>query len=486
VKVGSEDTQAGTERILLSSPITPRTLAIRLLLCGAGLACAVAALASASQSQQLTKPGLLFLVIAPAATALVLVYVAIWQPDRVARWHPERHGRRLLGELSLLALSLIAVELLLSQWAPDSPSQQLTRKQAADKLGRPFDTRTVSEVVAQLRTDGIDALPGLTRQWALSPFVRERLPAGLYPLSHASNAAVVECNEGGEYLVYQTDGAGFHNPRGLLANRRIGIAVVGESYALGHCVPPAQSVIGLVRRVYPDTANFAMAGSYSLSTLASFREYVEPLRPPVVLWMANPHSLVDDEEQADPTLTRYLDPTFSQRLRGRQSEIDQLVRTIAIPAQAELDRAAKVAVDEAESAGLLTILSLTRLRDSSYFALWKSPRQDPEPFVRSVILAKAATERWGGLFVLVILPTHRDVVRQIRPPLWNEAVRKTLAERGVQVIDGVPVFQHHPDPAALFTLRIHNHPTAEGNALLVDYLVQELERRFPQRLADLR
>jgi hypothetical protein len=343
-------------------------------------------------------------------------------------------------------------------------------------------------VVAQLRADGIDALPGLTRQWPHLSFVRERLPAGLYPLSHASNAAVVECNEGGEYLVYRTDESGFHNPPGLVASRRIGIAVIGESHALGHCVPPAQSVTGRLRHRYPSTGNFGLAGSYSLSTLASFREYVEPLRPPLVLWLANPHSLVDEDEERDPTLARYFDPTFSQRLRERQPEIDRLVRTIAIPVQAELDRAAKAAIEEAESTGLVDILSLARLRDREYLRLWRPlvEKEDPQPFVRSVTLAKEATERWGGVFVLVILPTHREVVRKIAPPSWNEDVRKTLTDRGVQIIDAVPVFLRHPDPAALFTLRIHNHPTAEANELLVDYLVQELERRFPQRLAGLR
>jgi hypothetical protein len=490
VNVGSENSPAGIKEILLRSQTTPATVVIRLILFGAGLACAVvvAGLAAAGHLERLTMPGLLFLVIAPSALAVALAYVAIWQPDRVARWRPRRHGRRLAGELSILALSLIVVEVLLMLWAPNIPSQQLTRKKAADKLGRPFDTRTVSEVVAQLRADGIDALPGLTRQWPLLPFVHERLPTGLYPLSHASNAAIVECNEGGEYLVYQTDEYGFHNPRGLLASRQVGIAAIGESHALGHCVPPAQSLVGRLRNRYPGTANVAMAGSYALATLASFREYVEPLRPPVVLWIANPHSLVDDDEQHDPILTRYLDPTFSQRLLERQSQVDRLVRTISIPAQAELDRAAKAAIEQAEAPGLVPILSLRRLRERNYVPLWRPPedKEDPQPFVRSVLVAKEATERWGGVFVLVILPTHREVVRKIRPPLWHKDVRQTLTERGTQVIDAVPVFSRQPDPSALFTLRIHNHPTAEANELLANYLVQELERRFAQRLASLR
>jgi len=35
------------------------------------------------------------------------------------------------------------------------------------------------------------------------------MPDGLFPLSHASNVSVVECNESGRYLVLHTDELGF-------------------------------------------------------------------------------------------------------------------------------------------------------------------------------------------------------------------------------------------------------------------------------------
>ena len=98
---------------------------------------------------------------------------------------------------------------------------------------------------------------------------------------------------------------------------------------------------GIIRKKYPRTANFAVAGNRPLSQLGGFREYVEPMRPRVVLWAVNPNFAVTDEETRDPMLARYLDPTYSQHLLAQQRDIDRLVRTIAIPAQVELDRQAQ-------------------------------------------------------------------------------------------------------------------------------------------------
>jgi hypothetical protein len=479
--------QSGAGDALPTHPTRATVVNRTLLLVAALLGIAViAGLAFVGHLDKLTRPGLLFLVVAPSAVALTLAYVAIRQPERVARWRPQRIGPRLAGELSLLGGTLVGVEMLLAIWGPDSSSPQMRRKIAADKLGLPFDTRTYSEVVAQLRDRGIDALPGISRAWPRRSSVQERLPSGFFPLSHASLASVVECNESGEYLVYQTDEFGLNNPRGLLASGRISIATVGESHALGHCVPASHSVVGLLRRVYPRTANFAMAGGSTLSTLASFREYVEPLQPPLVLWFVNPHDLLVEDEFKDPVLVRYLDPGFSQRLLERQAEVDRLLRSLAIGVQAELDRESRLATDRAND--FSRILLLSRLREQQYIHLWRSAKgaSDPALFLRALTLAKETARQWGGSLVLVISPSYAEVVGKQMSIARKQDMKDALAARQIPVVDGAALFLGQPDPAGLFRMRIANHPTPEGNALLVNHLVQELARRFPQGLADLR
>ena len=211
-----------------------------------------------------------------SAVALGLAYTALRRDEAVNRWR--------VRELALLGVSLVSVEACDCRSESDPASRQLAREKVAETLGIPFDSRTVSQVVDQLRLQGMDALPGIGARWAQLPQVREHLPDGLYPLSHASRAAIVECNENGRYLIYRSDEFGFNNPPRLVASGNVTVAVVGESFALGHCVPQEQSLVGVIRRTIPRTATFGRAGNGTLAELASFREYVEPLRPRVVLW----------------------------------------------------------------------------------------------------------------------------------------------------------------------------------------------------------
>ena len=241
---------------------------------------------------------------------------------------------------------------------------------------------------------------GLMPHGPVFPELRRLLPAGLYPLSHASNAVVVQCNESGRYYFYRTDEWGFNNPPGVLAAGDIDVALVGESYFQGFCLPESQSLAGRIRKNYPRTANFAVAGNRLLGQLGSFREYVEPTRPRVVLWAVNPHFAVMDEETRDPTLARYLDPTYSQHLLARQRDIDRLVRDYrdsgaSRARSAVADQGTERAIERFQRAWLLpeTREQIGRLVGDS-----KPARDGPDlaEFVESLRLAKRATERWGG------------------------------------------------------------------------------------------
>ena len=162
----------------------------------------------------------------------------------------------------------------------------LAIKQATRKLRIDYDARTPSEWRRRYASRGWMSCRGST---ATGPATikLELMADDFFPLSHASHAKIVEVNEGLGFLQYQTDEYGFNNPSGLIASGRVDVAVVGESHALGHCVPPSTSIVDVIRKHYPRTATFGIAGSRVLSQPASFREYVEPLRPHVVVWFVN-------------------------------------------------------------------------------------------------------------------------------------------------------------------------------------------------------
>ena len=193
-----------------------------------------------------------------------------------------------------------------------------------------------------------------------------------------------------------------------------------------------------------------------------------------------------DEDTRDPTLARYLDPTYSQHLLAQQRDIDRLVRTLAIPAQVELDRKAQIRarsarVERYQKAWLLpeTRAQIGRLVGDSSPA-GKGP--DLAEFVECLRLAKQATERWGGNLIVVLLPIYAEVVAgQIEGNLRHDHLAMVVDGLGIPVVDGVDLFERHADPAALYTMRINNHPTAEGYALLADRVLAEIQAVNPRQ-----
>ncbi len=385
---------------------------------------------------------------------------------------------RVALEIVSLGVALLAAEVLLRILAPDPATTQLARKLDADHLGLPFDMRTKSDVVTDLRAHGIDALPGMSREWPRNARVRQQLPDGLFPLSDASNAEIVECNESGEYLRWHTDEFGFNNPAGLILSGHVLAAAVGESFTLGHCLPPQQAFITLLRKSYPTLANFGMEGSGALALLATFREYVEPLKPPLVLWIMHPWTADASAEYADPILRQYLEPGFSQHLLQRRGEVDAAIRTIAVPVQYESDAAQSRALEEARRTRFAGIFSLSQLRKRLHLPELMAkppPPLDLAPFDRSVDLARRTTEGWGGRFVVVIMPLYEEVVsHNLEGPLHHERLVARLHASGFEVIDTVPLFEDSSDAVGLYLNRRANHPSAAGHKLLADYIASQL------------
>jgi hypothetical protein len=412
----------------------------------------------------------------PSILALLFVYAAIFREPGIAE--------RILSEVAMLGVAVLLVEVLLLYAAPDPADRPASRAHAASKLGVPFDTRQVSRFIDDLQQTGPAIFPAITRNWPQFAQVRRFLPQGFYPLSHVSNARVVKCNENGQYLLYRTDEFGFDNPPGLVREGKVDIAVVGESFALGHCVPDNENLVGIIRSQYPRTANFGMASSRPLTTLGSFREYVEPLRPRLVLWTVNIAYVDGRNELRHPVLARYLDPDFSQHLMQRQTEVDRLVGSLALPVQRELDKHERLR--RADRWKHVWELRAIRGRLSDLLRLERARLEKPDPSVllRSLEVAHRATQAWGGVLVVVIAPAYYDVFpgRPERFGLRDE-LKHAVSDLGIEVIDAVELFQGQPDPASLYMLRTNNHPNRRGYALFAEQVLSVSRPHLSQQMA---
>ncbi|MGI9627067.1 MAG: hypothetical protein ACR2QM_09540, partial [Longimicrobiales bacterium] len=150
------------------------------------------------------------------------------------------------------------------------------------------------------------------------------------PLSGVSDVSTLLCNEAGTWVTYQSDEHGFNNPTGIHASDRVQIAVIGDSFVHGWCVPPERTVAGLLTSRVGPAINLGFEASGPLAQLGILREFAAPLRPPVVLWLFfgenDPGDL--ERDMKSPILTRYLDPSYRQGLPGIQPEIDRGLRAV--------------------------------------------------------------------------------------------------------------------------------------------------------------
>lgn len=440
------------------------------------------------QDNALTPAGYLLAYGLPPIAAVTAIGLALRLPaSRVTR---------LLVELVALGVSVLAIEIALTAFASVRPSianvgpgLQLERARIAAKMHLPFDLRTKSQVVADLRAQGIDAYPEFSRDALTHPNVKARFGETLYPLSQVSSSRIVECNESGTFQTFVTDEYGFNNPPGLYAAGHPAIAAVGSSYTLGHCVPGIQGFMHRVRERYPRTLNFGMAGSHVLTMLATMREYVEPLRPPVVLWVMYPNAM-ETGELRDPILRSYLQPGFSQHLLEQRARVDQMLRANLVEVQNEID--AKEGADYAASQRskwrrVLRLSELHERMNESAVPMLKGLMLRPAPltdFSRTqdiIALARDTVAGWGGHLVVVLIPTFEEVVaKQISPDRSNERILRLLQPLNVHVINGVALMRAQADPAAFYNLRSNNHLNEAGHMLLGDFVVADLAAHYPQ------
>ena len=395
---------------------------------------------------------------------------------------------RVVLESSGFVCALVSAEAILllhspEKW-PDSPLAQrmVAREQAAIEQGINYDGRLRTELVRELQSQGRMAVPGFAQGMTMSAAaVAPSGPRDLLPLSNVSDAEVVECNEGTGYLTFHSGDFGFNNPSGLAASP-LDIAVFGASLAVGQCVPRSSSIVSLLRAHYPRTATFGVAGARILSQLALFREYVQPVKPAVVVWVVNTNFAIAREEASHPILVNYLeDAAFSQHLRQRQSEVNSYVRDVLEPLNRKQDQALAV---ELERARRFPFDRLPRLEEVRSVVRFESVWRQPPPAPEDLSYFEAATDRveravtdWGGTLLVVVAPSYSLLKKEPASMARYRAVLKALSASHINVIDGVALFDAQSDPIGLFTLRMDNHPNEQGHLLLANAVIETIQRQ---------
>ncbi|MBF0353711.1 MAG: hypothetical protein HQL43_00540 [Alphaproteobacteria bacterium] len=356
--------------------------------------------------------------------------------------------------LFVFALFLYAFEALIS--SPPISAIEQRKQTAASMAQRGFDFRTPAQYIHALRKQGVNAYPALFPRKLLeatedgsgshSPILingQEVIPLGGVP-----NVTTVQCNESGAYAIYKSDEFGFRNPTGLWTKDRLDLALLGDSFLQGDCVPSGDDVASRLRMTWPKTVTLGMRNNGPLLQLAGLREFLSLKRPKTVVWFFYEGNDLSDlnSERRSRILLRYLEePTFSQAIAPRSQELSASLRQYL---DQLLDHEDKSVVGGPQSGSAIIIdwlllrstrsllglslsgdtplgIQLLTQRLPLLRSLLHAPTNpsivQPDDFVlleRILATAKHTIDAWNGRFVLVYIPDPLRLCGRIKA--WQQ------------------------------------------------------------------
>ena len=391
-------------------------------------------------------------------------------------------------------ICLYGAQIFIMVWRKD---RQDVVQESAEKNDRKFDGRTMLEMVKALRSRGLKAYPMTTGALWLKPDASGKIQSNLrlgkkpfLPLGGVSNAKIVQCNESGEWVIHNSDEHGFRNPKGIWSIPDIEIITLGDSFTFGDCVPEGEDAVSRIRKVYPKTLNLAFSGGGPLFQVAYLREYVQKLKPRIVLWFfyeGNDMWNLHLEKRVSLLLRYFGEASFTQGLVSIQDQIDKSIDEFVAGVLKDYKK---------PNAGLgKTLLDVLFLRDLRTFLRlptfsWRYKRNiedlDFGLLEKAVEKINNHIESWGGELYIIYLPSW---YRQRRPDHASPVVGKIRREMGrivskhkILFVDMIPVFMAYPAPRKLVVFP-GSHFNPKGYRLVAETVLNALQKRRTKRPA---
>ena len=351
-------------------------------------------------------------------------------------------------------------------------------------LDLPVDSRNKFQITMDLRKRGINAYPHIFPFRKIDSDGMDYNGNKVYPLGAIANSTTVFCNGGSGPVIYETDEHGFRNPKGQYVIDSLDLALVGDSFAQGHCVKNGNDIAGQLRKSGKKVLNLGMEASGPLIELGIFSEYALPFKPKHVFWLYyegnDPENLLHEKQSS--TLMKYLEKGFSQNLVYNQNLADN-----ALISDFQNETAKKEIEDrennaEIEKPGsvisnkklMIQIMKFSVLRLK--LGLHGNCSYIPAPILKDILKeAKSRVEGWGGKLYFVYLPeNHRykkNMCRKRYVHTQNNKILSLLKELNINVIDMSVHFASHGDPLSLF----EGHYNSKGYALVAQKIEERLE-----------
>ena len=318
------------------------------------------------------------------------------------------------------------------------------------------DARSKMQVVHDLREQGKDVSMFINLVLLQAKTFDHVFPMNIngqniIPLSGASFKTTVLCRESKAWAVYESDEHGFNNPAGLYKPGEVDIAILGDSFMHGDCVSSENTVGALLRKSYPRTISLGIGGAGPLTRFAVFREYVEVLKPKIVLYVYTQNTL--DRIGNEALLRTYLNASFRQGLYSLQPQLDEGYEHIFRTAEDAWEESKR---EDRPSDWLwikMLLLKRTQAEIENFWNRRKEHRTREDGHAGNLEILwttlseiKSLTLSWGGrlIFVYLATPSHGGSPDR-------EEILSVVRPLSVDIIDLSQAFERVGDPSTIYS-----------------------------------
>jgi hypothetical protein len=304
----------------------------------------------------------------------------------------------------------------------------------------------------------------------------------LFPLSGISKIFTVTCNENGFFPEYFSDRYGFNNNDELWENKnKKRIMLVGDSYAIGHCVNPSDNFAGNLSNLFSNINffNLGYGDSGPLIELATIKEYINVVNPNLVLWFYTEDNDIDNLtfELRDNILSQYLLENFSQDLVNKQEKIDEILLKI-FENQKNLKTYKNVGRDIPNFFSSVFYFSTTRSLVNKILQK-KNNSLQKLPYILEE--ARNITRHNNAEFVFVYLPGYQRYSQKINNDEFRDRkkVLNIVQNLGIKIIDANQMFDNLEAPKKLFPFEQPGHYNIQGYKNVSILIKDKLNTFFP-------
>jgi len=335
--------------------------------------------------------------------------------------------------------------------------EQIIKDYKYKKLtGKKFDKRNTLEIYEDLKK--INSKITLT----VPPEYYLKKEKGIYPLSGISNSETIYCNENGYHSIYKSDRYGFNNPDKEWDNEIINYLIVGDSFLHGACVNRPNDISSVLRKLSNKSVlNLGYGGNGPLTEYATLREYFTP-NVKNVLWIYyEGNDLINlNIELSNKILKNYIaNKNFSQNLKEKQSEIDELANKVLETEK----KKEKVKLKKKRNTTIIKFIKLFHLRYSfkTKKIQYNQPKPQPE-FKKILSLAKELASKNNSKFFFIYLPEHTHINPKYDDKNYH-LVKGIVNDLSIPFIDIYDqVFKKEIDPYKVFSFGLNGHYNVYG------------------------